>query len=174
MELMGEKETMKELRRYSAELKAEAVKMVIEQGLTQEETGKRLSIPKGNIGNWVGAARARWRRAALESNRWQSWPRECSSEERTGRSPHGAGNLKKSHGVLRKGVIARYAFMKAYRLVYPVKLMARVLEVSRSGLLHVAEPRAVAQRDPRFGVEGADRIRAQTKQGHLRPAKAPG
>ena len=42
---------MKEQRRYSAELKAEAVKMVIEQGLTQKETGKRLSIPKGNIGN---------------------------------------------------------------------------------------------------------------------------
>ena len=49
---------MRELRKYSAELKAEAVKMVIEQGLTQEETGKRLSIPKGNIGNWVGAAKA--------------------------------------------------------------------------------------------------------------------
>ena len=32
--------------------------MVTEQGLTQEETAKRLSIPKGNIGNWVGAARA--------------------------------------------------------------------------------------------------------------------
>jgi len=49
---------MKEQRRYSAELKAEAVKMVIEQGLTQKETGTRLSIPKGNIGNWVSAAKA--------------------------------------------------------------------------------------------------------------------
>ena len=49
---------MKEQRRYSDELKAEAVKMVIEQGLTQKETGKRLSIPKGNIGNWVGASKA--------------------------------------------------------------------------------------------------------------------
>ena len=49
---------MSELRKYSAELKTEAVKMVTEQGLTQEETAKRLSIPKGNIGNWVGAARA--------------------------------------------------------------------------------------------------------------------
>jgi transposase len=49
---------MSELRKYSAELKAEAVKMVTGQGLTQEETAKRLSIPKGNIGNWVGAARA--------------------------------------------------------------------------------------------------------------------
>ena len=49
---------MSELRKYSAELKTEAVKMVTEQGLTQEETAKRLSIPKGSIGNWVGAARA--------------------------------------------------------------------------------------------------------------------
>jgi transposase len=48
---------MKEQRRYSAELKAEAVKMVIEQGLTQEETARRLSIPKGSIGNWVTATR---------------------------------------------------------------------------------------------------------------------
>jgi len=49
---------MKELRKYSAELKAEAVKMVIEQGLTLEETARRLSIPKGTLGNWVGAVRA--------------------------------------------------------------------------------------------------------------------
>jgi transposase len=49
---------MRELRKYSAELKAEAVKMVVEQGLTQKEAAKRLSIPKGSIGNWVLAARA--------------------------------------------------------------------------------------------------------------------
>jgi len=49
---------MKEQRRYSPELKAEAVKMVIEQGLTLKETGRRLSIPAGSIGNWVGATRA--------------------------------------------------------------------------------------------------------------------
>jgi len=49
---------MKEQRSYSAELKAEAVKMVIEQGLTLKETGRRLSIPAGSIGNWVGAVRS--------------------------------------------------------------------------------------------------------------------
>jgi transposase len=49
---------MRELRKYSAEMKAEAVKMVLEQGLTQQETSRRLSIPKGSIGNWVAAARA--------------------------------------------------------------------------------------------------------------------
>ena len=42
-------------RYYSKELKTEAIKMVMEQGVTQEETGRRLSIPKGTIGNWVAA-----------------------------------------------------------------------------------------------------------------------
>ncbi len=49
---------MEERRRYSEELKAEAVKMVNEQGLTQEETRRRLSLPKGTISNWVRASRS--------------------------------------------------------------------------------------------------------------------
>ncbi len=49
---------MKQNRSYSEELKAEAVKMIIEQGLTKEEVAKRLMIPKGTIGNWVAAVKA--------------------------------------------------------------------------------------------------------------------
>lgn len=49
---------MEERRRYSDELKAEAVKMVNEQGLTQEEVGRRLSLPKGTVSNWVRASRS--------------------------------------------------------------------------------------------------------------------
>ena len=45
-------------RSYSDELKSEAVKMVSEQGLSQEEVGRRLSIPKGTIANWVAASRS--------------------------------------------------------------------------------------------------------------------
>ena len=48
---------MKENRSYSEELKTEAVKMVLEQGLSREEAAKRLMIPKGTIGNWVTAAK---------------------------------------------------------------------------------------------------------------------
>lgn len=48
---------MKENRSYSEELKAEAVKMVNEQGLSREEAAKQLMIPKGTIGNWLAAAR---------------------------------------------------------------------------------------------------------------------
>jgi transposase len=48
---------MRAHKKYSDELKAEAVKMVNEQGLTQEETGHRLSIPPGTIGNWIVASK---------------------------------------------------------------------------------------------------------------------
>jgi len=44
---------MNERNKYNPELKAEAIKMVNEQGLTQAEVSKRLGIPKGTIGNWV-------------------------------------------------------------------------------------------------------------------------
>ena len=46
-------------RSYSDELKREAVKMVNEQGLSQEEVGKRLTIPKGTIANWVAASKSK-------------------------------------------------------------------------------------------------------------------
>ena len=49
---------MKAQKKYSPEMKAEAIKLVLEQGLTHEETGRRLTIPKGSIGHWVATARA--------------------------------------------------------------------------------------------------------------------
>ena len=47
----------KKVQQYSPELRAEAVRMVVEGGMTQGEAAKRLSVPKGTIANWVAAAR---------------------------------------------------------------------------------------------------------------------
>ena len=52
------KQLVKEQRKYSPELKEEAIKMVIGQGLSQPEVALRLSIPKGTIGNWISKAKA--------------------------------------------------------------------------------------------------------------------
>lgn len=38
---------------YSLELKAQAVRMAMEDGLGIKETGKRLSIPSGTLAGWV-------------------------------------------------------------------------------------------------------------------------
>lgn len=45
-------------RSYSDELKYEAVKMVNEQGLSQQAVSNRLSIPKGTIASWVAGSKS--------------------------------------------------------------------------------------------------------------------
>jgi len=48
---------MKQKQHYTAEFKAEAVKMVWEQGLSLERAAQKLGIPKGTLGNWVAKAK---------------------------------------------------------------------------------------------------------------------
>lgn len=38
---------------YTPEFRAEAVKVVLAQGLSLAEAAKRLSVPKGTLANWV-------------------------------------------------------------------------------------------------------------------------
>jgi transposase len=49
--------TRTNLRTYTPEFRGEAVKLVLEQGLSLEEAAQRLSIPKGTLSNWVMAAK---------------------------------------------------------------------------------------------------------------------
>jgi transposase len=49
---------MTKQQRYTSEFRAEAIKLVSEQGLSQEAAAKRLSIPKGTLGNWMASAKA--------------------------------------------------------------------------------------------------------------------
>ena len=42
---------------YSPELREEAVKLVLAQGLSIEQAGAPVGIPKGTLGNWVAAAK---------------------------------------------------------------------------------------------------------------------
>ncbi len=43
--------------KYSDELREEAVKLVVDEDLSIQEAGKRLSIPTSTIRNWVSACR---------------------------------------------------------------------------------------------------------------------
>jgi transposase len=53
---MGESMTRTELRTDTPEFRAEAVKVLLEQGLSLEEAAQRLSLPEGTLANWVKAA----------------------------------------------------------------------------------------------------------------------
>ena len=48
---------MKQARTYTPELREEAVKLVLSQGLTLNEVAKRISIPKGTLATWVKLAK---------------------------------------------------------------------------------------------------------------------
>lgn len=48
---------MKRARTYTPELREEAVKLVLAQGLTLEDAAARIAIPKGTLANWVVAAK---------------------------------------------------------------------------------------------------------------------
>jgi transposase len=54
---MGESMTRSKLRTYTPEFRAEAVRLVLEQGLSLEAAAERLSVPKGTLSNWVMAAK---------------------------------------------------------------------------------------------------------------------
>ena len=44
--------------RYTKELRIEAVKLVMEEGLSWGEAARRLSLPTSTLANWVKAAKA--------------------------------------------------------------------------------------------------------------------
>ncbi len=67
--------TRTDVRTYTPEFRAEAVKVVLEQGLSLEAAAQRLSVPKGTLANWVkppGAGRRHWH-LLLVAAAWPSW-----------------------------------------------------------------------------------------------------
>lgn len=46
-----------EKRKYTREFRAEAVKLVLAQGMTLEEASGRLALPKATLANWVSIAK---------------------------------------------------------------------------------------------------------------------
>ena len=55
---------MKKNQSYTAEFRAEAVKLVTEQKLSHQEAAARVGIPKGSLSNWVQAAKRQGEHAA--------------------------------------------------------------------------------------------------------------
>jgi transposase len=48
---------MAEKKYYSDELKAEALKLILQQGMSHKEVSNLLNIPKGTIASWVSKSK---------------------------------------------------------------------------------------------------------------------
>ncbi len=152
---------MKKQQRYTPEFRAEAVKLVTDQGLSQQAAADRLAIPKGTLANWVAASKASNRpaapgaRSAAELEKENARLRKELAEARMERDI-----LK--NGVLCQGVAARYAFMKQWRLHFPVKTMSRLFGVSRSGFY------SWLKRKPSRRAKEDERLKVAIKAAHKR------
>jgi transposase len=60
---------MKRTKTYTPELREEAVKLVLAQGLTLEDAAARIAIPKGTLANWVSAAKRGTKPSAARGSR---------------------------------------------------------------------------------------------------------
>ncbi|AGM44722.1 transposase IS3/IS911 family protein [Aeromonas hydrophila ML09-119] len=69
---------MKSREHYSPEFHAEAVRLVLEQGLSQAEATRRLGIAKGTLANWIVTAKGdrtnRLHEGVLSPSLKQKWP----------------------------------------------------------------------------------------------------
>jgi putative transposase len=171
---------MEKPQSYTPEFKAEAVKLVLVQGLSLREAAGRLSIPKGTLTNWVAdakggaAAAAPGARTVPELEAEMAKLRRDLAEARMERDI-----LKKAMAYFARGVAARCALMRQWRLEFPVQAMARVLGVSRSGfyawLDRPPSPRALedgrlkvaiaAAHEKTRQTYGATRLQAELKAG---------
>ncbi|WP_431478982.1 IS3 family transposase [Massilia eburnea] len=155
---------------YTPEFRAEAVKLVLAQGLTLEEAAKRIAIPKGTLANWVSAAKRSADAAAPPGSRSVA---ELEAEVAKLRKELAVERMekevfKKGHRVLCEGVAARYAFMKSVRLEYPLGLLCRVLSVSRSGFY------AAVGRPPSQRRQDDERLKVAIKAAHAQTRETYG
>jgi transposase-like protein len=124
---------MKNNRRYTPEFRAEAVKLVLEHGLSQDGAAKCLGMPRGTLGTWTAAAKG---------------IKGVTAPGLVGTADIGTeiDRLRKSLAKVRleREILAhatayfareapKYDFIKQWRHHYSIKDLTRVLEVSRAG-----------------------------------------
>ncbi|MBK0025008.1 IS3 family transposase [Stenotrophomonas sp. S48] len=123
-------------KQYTAEFKAEAVKQVTERGFAVAEFAKRLGVSSHSLYQWLRKARSEAlagtpEGAMLPSPKDSAEVRRLKAEVK--RLTEERDIPKKSRGVLRQGMTAKYAFMREHLERFRLTAMCRVLGVNRSG-----------------------------------------
>ena len=161
-------------RTFTPEFKAEAVKLVTEQGKSLAEVARDLDLGESLLRSWKQALAAE-RRPGLPRPGQPARPRGGAAPPpgREQAAHDGARHPKKSDGLLRQGVVMRYDFIEDHRGRWPVRLMCRVLDVSPGGYYawrgRPREPPGAAARGPGRRDQG----RPRRGQGPLRQPADP-
>lgn len=145
---------------YPTELRAEAVKMALEQGLSIEEAAKRLGIPKGTLANWLKAAKADTSKPAPGARSVAELEAENARLRKELADARLERDVIKNRRVLCSGVTARYAWISEHRGTFPVAVTRRVLGVSRAGFY------SWLNRGPSARDQGNERLKVAIRAAH--------
>ena len=154
----------KKVQSYTAEFRAEAVKLVLGSGILLAGALQRISVPQGTWltecqSPWSEACRYPWSVAAeLEGENKQ--PRRELAQMRMERD---FVKKKPLRTLLCQGIAARCVLMKAWRSQYPITVMAKV-----HGTLAVQQP---CQRDTMENGINLMKITGWNKCARTRPIR---
>ncbi|MCA1607083.1 MAG: IS3 family transposase [Acidobacteria bacterium] len=159
---------------YTNEYRAQAVLLVTRDGLSIAEAARRLSMSLKTLANWVKRAKAG--RLPATSNGASSGQRVVTEEQaEVSRLRRENAELRMERDILKKSaayfgqrVAARYAVIQELRLDYPLAVLCRVLDVSRSGY------HAWLVRQPSKRTQSRERLKVAASAAHRRTRQTYG
>ncbi|MBK6917963.1 MAG: IS3 family transposase [Deltaproteobacteria bacterium] len=122
-------------RSFTAEFKAEVVRLVNAGGKSIAQVAAELDLEQTAVRAWV-------KQAEVDAGQQPAGQGPLTTDERDELRRLRRENkrlemereiLKKANGLLRQGELVRFEFIQAERANFPVAMMCRLLEVSRSG-----------------------------------------
>jgi transposase-like protein len=120
--------------KYALELELEAVRLV-KGGQDALATAQVLGIPKATLCNWIRALERGELHGAMDRPVSAEQMKLARLRPELARVKMERDILKRSDGVLRKGITVKYAWIDKLTTVWPVTLMCQVLGVSSNGIV---------------------------------------
>jgi len=121
-------------RLFSREFKLEAVKLVVERGVSEVQAAKDLDVHENVLRKWVREGKADPQHAFPGQGVMKPEMAELERlRKENAKLKMERDLLKKSSGLLRQGVDVKFGFMAKHRGAWPVAMMCEAFGVSRSG-----------------------------------------
>ncbi|HCY5196609.1 TPA: IS3 family transposase [Staphylococcus aureus] len=125
---------MERRRTFSREFKLEAVKLVIERGVSVAQAAKDLDVHENVLRKWVRELRQEPQEAFPGNGKQKAQDAEIARlHKEVAKLKMERDILKKGRGLLREGVDVKFGFVAKHRGAWPVNLMCEALGVSRGG-----------------------------------------
>ncbi|MFS4517995.1 IS3 family transposase [Delftia tsuruhatensis] len=125
---------MERRRTFSREFKLEAVKLVVERGVSVAQAAKDLDVHENVLRKWVRELRQEPQEAFPGNGKQKAQDAEIARlHKEVAKLKMERDILKKGRGLLREGVDVKFGFVAKHRGAWPVNLMCEALGVSRGG-----------------------------------------